>query len=246
MGKILIFIILILCLGSIVITDNINSINPIIIDSDNPGPVLLMIGGTHGNEPAGTIGLEKFISTNVHISRGKIIIVPRVNKIGLELGIRYGFNGFVPIDFNRNYPTVLQESDSNSNSNTSTNINGQIIKLVGISDFVLDIHESWGWSITNPESLGSGLYPSDTNESKSIGLTIVKRINQTIIDNKKKFTFSAKHKEIEGTLYLYCKNTNKNYLLVEITGQNNIQPIELRVDQVIFIINILLEKLNMV
>ena len=45
---------------------------------------------------------------------------------------------------------------------------------------------------------------------------------------------------------IFYFNTNKNYLLVEITGQNNIQPIELRVDQVIFIINILLEKLNMV
>lgn len=104
-----------------------------------------MIGGTHGNEPAGSIGLEKFISSNVNISRGKIIIVPRVNKIGLELGLRYGFNGFFPIDFNRNYPTVLQESDSN----TSTNINSQIINLVGISDFILDIHEGWGWNIVN-------------------------------------------------------------------------------------------------
>ena len=72
------------------------------------------------------------------------------------------------------------------------------------------------------------------------------REESTIIDNKKKFTFSAKHKEIEGTLYVYCKNANKNYLLVEITGQNNVQPIELRVNQVIFIINILLEKLGMV
>lgn len=242
MRKLIIFIILILCLGSIVITDKINSIDPIIIDSGNPGPVLLMIGGTHGNEPAGTIGLEKFISANVHLTRGKIIIVPRVNKIGLELGLRYGFNGFVPIDYNRNYPTSLQKSFSNSNSN----INSQIINLVNKSDFILDIHEGWGWNIVNPESLSSGIYPSDTIESKSIGLTIVKRINQTIIDNKKKFTFSAKHEEIDGTLGVYCKNTNKNYLLVEITGQNDIQPIELRVNQVIFIINILLEKLGMV
>ena len=104
MDKITLIIILLLLWVSFLITNIFNTIDPVIIDSGNPGPVVLMVGGTHGNEPAGTVGLEKLIKSNLYIKRGKIIIVPKVNKIGLSLGIRFGFNGFLPIDYNRFYP----------------------------------------------------------------------------------------------------------------------------------------------
>jgi predicted deacylase len=38
-----------------------NNLDIIIIDSHKPGPYLLFLAGIHGNEPAGTYGLEKII-----------------------------------------------------------------------------------------------------------------------------------------------------------------------------------------
>lgn len=239
---ILLIIILIICMISYFFTENINQIDYFIIDSQNPGPTLLLVAGTHGNEPAGTIGLERFMSLGQKISKGKIIIVPRVNKLGLNLGVRTGFNGFIPIDFNRSYP-----SDDNDISNKITvqdTINKQIIKLVKQSDFILDFHEGWGYAIVNNNSMGSGLYPSNNESAISIANNMLK-INETILDSNKKFIVNLKSDKIKGTLGTYSKNSNLNYILIETTGQNNIQPLETRVSQVLFFINTTLQNLGM-
>jgi hypothetical protein len=242
MDKITLIIILLLLWVSFLITNIFNTIDPIIIQSGKPGPVVLMVGGTHGNEPAGTVGLEKLINSNIKISKGMIIIVPKVNKIGLSLGIRLGFNGFLPIDYNRNYPLELKQIKPNK---PYYNINEQIQLLVDKADFVLDFHEGWNFHRVEPTSLGSGLYSSNTPLSKSFSLDIINELNKTISEDKKKFVCGDTHKDIDGTLNYYCKQINKNYILVETTGQNNTQPLDLRVGQVLFIIDMLLNKLDM-
>ena len=149
------YLLLLICFISCLITHYINKIKHFIIDSGNTGPTLLLIGGTHGNEPAGSVALEKFINKNPTISKRKIIIIHRVNKIGLALNIRWGFNGFFPIDYNRQYPLIDSEI-------TGDHINRQIIEYVKISDFVVDFHEGWGFNVVEPKSMGSGIYPSNT------------------------------------------------------------------------------------
>jgi hypothetical protein len=42
--------------------------------------------------------------------------------------------------------------------------------------------------------------------------------------------------KILGSLNYYANQLDKDYLLIETTGQNNIQPIDIRVDQVIFFV----------
>jgi hypothetical protein len=240
MNKLILLILLCICLILFIITEKFNNIDQIEIDSGKNGPILLLLGGTHGNEPAGSIALEKILMSNLNLIKGKIIIIPRVNKLGLILGQRWGFNGFIPIDYNRNYPTFYNEY------NSLNKINNQIIKLVNQSDFIIDIHEGWGWNKIQSNSLGSGLYSSNTLLSNLIGNETVKKLNEEIFDNNKKFSFSSNNKEIDGTLSLYCKNINKNYILIETTGQNNIQPLNLRVEQINFIILNILNKLKMI
>jgi hypothetical protein len=117
--------------------------------------------------------------------------------------------------------------------------------LVDKADFVLDFHEGWNFHRVEPTSLGSGLYSSNTPLSKSFSLDIINELNKTISEDKKKFVCGDTHKDIDGTLNYYCKQINKNYILVETTGQNNTQPLDLRVGQVLFIIDMLLNKLDM-
>lgn len=234
----IIITILIICLLSCILTNNINQIKHILIDSGIPGPTLLLISGTHGNEPAGTIGLEKFINSNIKLENGRIIIIPRVNKIGLFLNTRNGYNGFIPIDYNREYPNDINEL-------AGDHINRQVIEYLKFSDFIVDFHEGWGFNIINPESMGSGIYPSNTEIAKSIGNDILNKLNYTIHDPYKKFTMNYDSPRLPTTLDSYCNILSKNYILIETSGQNDIQPLDLRTSQVLLVINTVLKDLNM-
>lgn len=144
--KISIILLIIICLISFFITEHINQINPIIIDSGNKRNVLLLIGGTHGNEPVGSFGLINFSKSNIKLSRGKIIIIHDVNKLGLFFNIRFGFDGFISVDYNRQYP-------SNINKKSNNFINNEILKYIEMADFILDFHEGWGYNIIQPKNL---------------------------------------------------------------------------------------------
>ena len=231
-------IILIICLSSCLLTNSINQIEHILIDSGISGPTLLLIGGTHGNEPAGSVGLDQFIKSNIKINKGKIIIIPRVNKLGLFLGTRWGYNGFLPVDYNREYPSSVKESAGDY-------INRQVIEYIKNADFIVDFHEGWGYNIVEPESMGSGIYPSNTESAKSIANDVLTAINNTISDLEKKFTINYDSPRIPNSLDSYCDALHKNYILIETSGQDDIQPLELRVNQVLLVISTVLDKLNM-
>ena len=55
---------------------------------------------------------------------------------------------------------------------------------------------------------------------------------------------STDWKEYKVTLRMFCNQRNINYLLVETSGQNDIQPISIRVQQHLDIIIELLKQLN--
>ena len=124
-------------------------------------------------------------------------------------------------------------------------INYQIIKSVFNADFIVDFHEGWGFSKVEPKSLGSGIYPSNTSLAKNIGNNLLSILNNTIVDEDKKFIINFDSPRIPNTLDSYTNTYNKNYILVETSGQDDIQPINLRVEQVILVINVVLENLNM-
>lgn len=232
------FIILLIIFVSSLITNSINQIEYLIIDSKIEGPTLLLIAGTHGNEPAGTVGLEQFAKSNINISKGKIIMIPRVNKIGLFLGTRWGFNSFFPIDYNRNYPSSVHEI-------ATDHINRQIINYTQYADFTVDFHEGWGFNITEPDSMGSGIYPSNTELAKKIAENTLHKLNLDITEFNKKFTINFDSPRIINSLDSYFHTHKKNYLLIETSGQNDIQPLNLRVKQVLTVIDVVLENLKM-
>ena len=75
------------------------------------GPTILIIGATHGNEPAGYYGIKEYMNKlnkqEITLKRGKIIFVPVVNYCGLQLNSR---NHNTVGDINRLYV----ESENNN------------------------------------------------------------------------------------------------------------------------------------
>ncbi len=50
----------------------------LVFESKNPGGTLLVLGGTHPNEPASNV-TAVLIAENLHIDQGKVIVIPRSN-----------------------------------------------------------------------------------------------------------------------------------------------------------------------
>lgn len=232
---IIIIIIYILYIGNNCTTTKFFEIN-----SNKSGPTILIVAGTHGNEPAASYYFSKLIKDKIKINRGKLIIIPRVNDCALKLNIRS-----VPLigDINRKYYI------SNKVNGDINRINKQIINIIKSNriDFILDFHEGYDFHNYNSNSLGSTItYTNDkTGKAKEIGENIVQKLNKTIEDEKKKFTLlDYNYKPIKGTLLEYLSQLNISGILIETSGQNNIQPLQKRLEQIDLIFKNILILIN--
>jgi predicted deacylase len=203
------------------------------IDSYEPGPTILMVGGTHGNEPAGKDALNRLLQSNIKLKRGNLIIIPEANKSGGFLKSRWLLHNWIHPDLNRNYTDQGKED-----------ISKKIIDHVHNSDLIVDFHEAWGYRNKNKDSMGSTLSYT-TDQSKLLANEIIDRLNQTIDEDYKKFTVNEEIDELL-TLRNYAGRYRKDYILMETTGQNNVQNIETRVNQNMMMINHILLKYGMI
>jgi hypothetical protein len=237
-----IWIFIILLILYLFIYQKCNDINFVQIDSKIRGPHILFVGGTHGNEPSGTVGLEQlqqFFSINLKLKKGKITIISRMNPCGLLLNCRSLPHRFINNDLNRNYPKKYGE-------NPLDKISEKVIKIVDGHDWIIDFHEGWDFHLRNKNSLGSGIYPNKTELSYLMANKIKDDLNLSITDSSKKFITKRNIDTELKTLQNYCNLVTKNHILVEITGQNDIQPMELRSSQVLSVCGTVLKQLHMI
>ena len=250
-------IILIIIIYCIYIGRNCTTTNIYTLESDKPGPTILIVAGTHGNEPAASNYFTNLVNSTFKPNRGKMIIIPRVNDCALKLNMRSvpligdinrkyyisnKVNGGVNGDANKVNGEVNGVNEINKVNGETNKINKQIIEIINSNqiDFVLDFHEGYDFHNSNSNSFGSTIsYTSDkTGKAKKYGENIVEKINETIIDEKKKFTLlDPNYKPIKGTLLEYLSGLNISGLLIETSGQNNIQPLQKRLEQIDLIFN---------
>ncbi len=238
-ASILLFI-LIVFISVNLLTHLKNRCNELIIHtftSDIPGPTMVAVAGSHGNEPGGTNGLYKLIHElkegTARVKTGTLIILPELNRCGLKLGIRYlpqellAFNVSVS-DLNRNYANKLGEEGK-------CTISKEVETILKKADYVYDGHEGYDFTKLVPESMGSGIYPSQEKKAQTIASHLTESINQSPLlhdkEDYKKFITRDNWSLIDGSLRKYCQNRNIPYILVETTGQNDIQPLDVRGNQ---------------
>ena len=221
----LIAIFIFLCIFTFVTCNGIRSY--VIESAVNTVPTILILATTHGNEPAGFYALHRFIDSKPILKSGKVIIIPSVNTCGRIANMR-------------NMP--LGDYDINRNYLSDTFLNREILKFVKNADWIIDLHEGWGFAKRDRDSIGSGIYPGNTRDAINISDSVVKNINMTMTraDEYKKFS-TMELSNIPGSLRDICNNLNKNYILVETSGINDIQPKELRIKQHLFIIENILD-----
>ncbi len=183
-----------------------------------PGaPLVTIIAGTHGNEPAPALYLKEYVRRAVEFPPGYMFaIVPVVNERAFEAGVRSTAR---QTDVNRLWP--------------GGPINSYLLPLVAASSLVVDFHESFGFSACQTPlggvTLGQTIY---TNNSALVPLvdTVIDTLNSRV-DGCMSWQRLDALPPIGGTLDEYCTEIGKPYILIEMAGQRDIVPLPVRFAQ---------------
>lgn len=209
-----------------------------VYDSGVHGPCIGILTGVHGNEPAGSITLTKLIHDGffTYITKGSVRVMARANPIGLELNMRSRlFSG----DLNRSFVKVLSDKDALI-----------VDKFFEPCDLVIDFHEGWGFHQIQPDSLGSTVM-ANSSLSNSLAQQIVHDLNKTYQmrsgDAKKLFLVLPPEMacDIPTTFSCYLAQKKRHHILVETSGQNDVQPLAIRSFQIIKLVQSLLSCCSM-
>ncbi len=210
-------------------------------ESTPKNKTILILGGIHGNEPAGSRAIIQFMNDinikRININNNRIILIPYVNYCGIQTNKR-----FIPFigDLNRKFPIT-----ENYNQEDLNPIINKILILIVEADFIIDFHEGWGFYKENKGSIGSTITPTNTDISNEIAELVYKDLNNNITDTNKKFTILTdneknissdpdkygKNEDIKYTLRYYANLIKKNYILIETSGQDDIQDLYIRIAQ---------------
>ena len=207
-------------------------------DSKNPGPTILFISGTHGNEDSGPYSLSNLVNqiklNLMKLKKGKIFIIPNFNHCGL-------------IKYSRYYSNIGKKYDLNRMYGKNFIVNRPVEKLVKDSDIIIDMHDAIGFNKINKYSIGSTIY--FYNFKKKEKKSFLHKINKEIKEDYKKFSIIPSNNiKNKNTLKIYVvkKYPKKKYILFETTGQNNIQHIDIRTHQCNILIKFILQNFKMI
>ncbi len=144
-------------------------------DSGREGPTVLVVGGIHGNEPAGAVAADQI--RHWPIVRGRLVVVPRANVPALEARKRR--TPGVPedqSDLNRNFPRAKKPGAPQGIPA------GAIWKLAQQfrPTWVIDLHEGYGFRQLDPNTVGSSIIVFPTPETARVTPLLLTAVNRTI------------------------------------------------------------------
>lgn len=180
-----------------------------------PGPTLLVVGGVHGNEPAGHLAALRLVARRWRLVRGRLIIVPAANAPALKLGLRA-----VPDegDLNRSFSAGAHEQGAPALAHALYTAAERWHVAA-----VVDLHEGRGYAAQAEESVGRSviMYPNDV--SGSLALAVLEALNAL---PGKGATYTAVGPPVEGSLAAALGAEGTAALIIE-TSQRD--PLEQRV-----------------
>lgn len=158
----------------------------IIIDSGRSGPIIYVVAGVHGNEPAGRLAAESL--KELKLKRGKLYLLPAANRLACEEETRT-----VPSlgDLNRSFPGKNPGSDVRE---LAYAISSHI--EAADADFILDLHESKNYRAGEVYAIGKSLIYTHP-DTVELGEALVQHLNEREKEtNPYVYFFDSK----EGTL----------------------------------------------
>ncbi|MFH1853292.1 MAG: succinylglutamate desuccinylase/aspartoacylase family protein [Candidatus Neomarinimicrobiota bacterium] len=164
----------------------------------DPGPAVLIIGGTHGNEPAGFEAAHRLLKifASGHLDRGSVYLIPEANKLADRRGSR---SIRTPRGVNRELGNLNRCYPGNTNGLPMEQAAFQITNLIkqnGVSA-VIDLHESPVFHMEYKDEsgqyhgLGQTVIYTNNEEGAWISMLVVDEMNTTIPPGLEQFSLAA-------------------------------------------------------
>ncbi|MEM6779783.1 MAG: succinylglutamate desuccinylase/aspartoacylase family protein, partial [Planctomycetota bacterium] len=215
-------------------------------DSNVDGPTVLITGGIHGNEPAGARAAEQI--RHWPIARGKLIVVPRVNRFGLDQNTRFIPNAVdEQKDLNRNFP---------SSEDPSRLPRGEIASALW--DFVVeqdpqwvfDLHEGYEFNRSHQpkagkeKSVGSSVIYAKNETLHELAQSMQLVVNRTVTNPNRKFVLLGRGPKLTTLANASRTVLRKNAMILETTY--NFQRLPTRTRQHRTMMDVALRRLGMI
>ena len=145
------------------------------------GPTILILGGMHGNEPAGPAAADAISSWSV--KRGRLVVVPRMNLPALAANQRLIPEMTEPEgNLNRHFPIGAAVTPG-----VATDLWGLLEHVK--PDWVLDLHEGYDYHRLNSGSVGSSVIACKDERATELAKKMIAAVDATIEEEGRKFTF---------------------------------------------------------
>lgn len=208
-----------------------------VIETGIPGPTVLIVGGIHGNEPAGFRAADQV--RHWPINRGKLIVIPKVNRLGVEANMRWSpdhRNDREARDLNRNFGTLEQP-------NPRTDHCRAVWKFIESErpEWIFDLHEGFDFHRVNPKSVGSSViaFPDQTKFATKLQMAVNAKIPEEL-----QFDLLDRSGPVAGSLARAGREKlGANSFILETTFKN--QPISKRARQHRIMVSTALQELGM-
>ncbi len=210
------------------------------VDSGVEGPVVLITGGIHGNEPAGNYAAEQI--RHWPVVKGKLVVVPEVNRRAMAARVRgtpgeEAYGG----DLNRAFPRT---GEPNKGATEVAEALWRLTEKVR-PDWVIDLHEGVGVSRREPGTVGSSILCRATAETRPYFERALEAVNGTIRDRENHFVLLGRSGAMNGSFTRAARERlGANTAMFETTWKGF--PLAVRVRQHRIMANRLLRDLGMV
>jgi predicted deacylase len=177
---------------------NASSLDVYTLKGQDEGPVLMVIAGIHGDEPAGPKAIELY--KDIKLKKGKLVLVPHANKKALLKNKRY-----INVDMNRIFNN--KKDDINY---YEYEVVKELKELMKQADMVVSLHEAKGFYGKNKEYYGQSVVIDDVKLKKTAD-NVVNKLNAEQKDKDHYFYLNfqdtksdtTKHPEQRGSATYY-------------------------------------------
>ncbi len=155
------------------------------LESYKPGPCILILGGIHGDEPAGTQACLE-LAEGPTPPQGRLLLIPAANPPALAVQKRYS-----PLDSDLNRSFASGEAKGNTavmRSSLWTILHKERV------DWVIDLHEAQGFYREGKNTVGQTLIFSPAPAAVDLVIDILDYINRQL-DPGLRFTYLSPPKD---------------------------------------------------
>lgn len=184
----------------------------IIRQSDMPGPVVLVVGGMHGNEPAGAFAAKQI--SQWEIAAGTLIVIPEANRPALKTKTRYTPEADKAVyNLNRNF---IVGEEGVSTTGVMAPILWNVVEQFS-PDWVIDLHEGYDFTRINPKSVGSSVIAGASAKAKDTAEAMIAVVDTEITDVDRKFKLRGP--PVKGSLTRAAATDERHVMIVETTSK---------------------------